>query len=90
MFARDAIDTRHIALGGFSDGASCTLPLKLINDDRFPTSLIFPSIHYADAAGRPTRSVHLSQGKRRRTAHQSLQPQDQAGSKTHEVRADVQ
>jgi predicted esterase len=36
VFARSAVDPAHVAIGGFSDGASYALSLALANGDLFP------------------------------------------------------
>jgi predicted esterase len=56
------IDTRKLALGGFSDGASYALSLGLINGDLFTHILAFsPGFYYApQPSGRP--KVYISHG----------------------------
>lgn len=39
VYARLAVDPEHVAIGGFSDGASYALSLGLANGDRFPRVL---------------------------------------------------
>lgn len=41
MFARHAIDTDHLAIGGFSDGASYALTMGLANGDLFTHVIAF-------------------------------------------------
>jgi predicted esterase len=56
------IDTRKLALGGFSDGASYALSLGLINGELFTHILAFsPGFYYTpNASGRP--KVYISHG----------------------------
>jgi phospholipase/carboxylesterase len=62
-FKRVAIDPRHVAIGGFSDGASYALSLGLINGDIFTHIIAFsPGFLVADEmVGHP--SIFVSHGK---------------------------
>lgn len=56
-FRRIAVDPRHIVLGGFSDGASYSLGVGLINGDLFPKVM-------ACSPGFITRHMNERHGKR--------------------------
>jgi phospholipase/carboxylesterase len=62
VFNRYNIDTNHIALGGFSDGASYALSLGLSNGDLFTHLIAFsPGFYYTvENKGKPT--VFISHG----------------------------
>jgi phospholipase/carboxylesterase len=63
VFTRVAIDPRHVAIGGFSDGASYALSIGLINGDIFTHVMAFsPGFMVADATvGHP--AIFVSHGK---------------------------
>lgn len=63
-FERYAIDPKHVAIGGFSDGASYALSLGLNNGDLFRAILAFSPgfVGRGDAKGRPR--VFVSHGTR--------------------------
>lgn len=63
-FARVAIDPQHVAIGGFSDGASCALSLGLVNGDLFTHVMAFsPGMVVADEGhGQP--EIYISHGTR--------------------------
>lgn len=62
LFERAAIDPTHVAVGGFSDGASYALSLGLINGDLFTHVIAFsPGFLVADTRhGRP--AIFVSHG----------------------------
>jgi phospholipase/carboxylesterase len=64
VFAHYAIDPNHIAIGGFSDGASYALSLGLTNGNLFTHVIAFSPGFFAPAApiGRPR--VFVSHGTR--------------------------
>jgi phospholipase/carboxylesterase len=55
VFGRVAVDPAHLAVGGFSDGASCGLSLGLVNGDLFSQVLAFSpgSVAPGDRHGAP-------------------------------------
>lgn len=63
VFKRVAIDPRHVAIGGFSDGASYALSLGVINGDIFTHVIAFsPGFMVADTTvGRP--AIYVSHGR---------------------------
>jgi phospholipase/carboxylesterase len=63
-FARYAVDPAHVAVGGFSDGASCALSLGITNGDLFTHVLAF-SPGFVSPAGREGRPrLYVSHGTR--------------------------
>lgn len=62
-FTYHAVDPKHIAIGGFSDGASYALTLGLINGDLFTNILAFsPGFAAASTAvGKP--KIYISHGR---------------------------
>lgn len=62
VFARYAIDPKHIAIGGFSDGASYALSLGLANGDLFTHIIAFSPgfVRLHTTAGQP--QIFLSHG----------------------------
>ncbi|QNF33952.1 phospholipase [Adhaeribacter swui] len=61
-FERYNIDTTHVAIGGFSDGASYALSLGLANGDLFTHILAFSPgfVHAPEQNGKP--AVYISHG----------------------------
>lgn len=59
VFARYPVDPARLAVGGFSDGASCALGLALANGDLFTHAIAFAPGFVADGAaqGRPALFV---------------------------------
>jgi predicted esterase len=62
VFEQYAIDTMHMAIGGFSDGASYALSLGLTNGDLFTHILAFSPgfVHTIETTGTP--SIYISHG----------------------------
>jgi phospholipase/carboxylesterase len=61
-FERVAIDPAHVAIGGFSDGASCALSLGLVNGDLFTHVMAFsPGLVVADE-GHGEPEIYISHG----------------------------
>jgi len=58
------VDTSHIALGGFSDGASYTLSLGLTNGDLFTNLMAFSPGYMKPAAKRGKPKIFIAQGRR--------------------------
>lgn len=59
MPAGVAIDPAHVAIGGFSDGASCALSLGLVNGDLFTHVMAFsPGLVVADEGPWLRKAVH--------------------------------
>ncbi|MFY0578314.1 alpha/beta hydrolase [Cystobacter fuscus] len=62
VFERYAVDPRHIALEGFSDGASYALSLGLTNGDLFTHVVAFSPGFLAPAARRGEPRIFISHG----------------------------
>jgi predicted esterase len=62
VFAHYAIDPAHLAIGGFSDGASYALSLGLANGDLFTHVLAFSPGFVAPAPSRGAPQVFISHG----------------------------
>ncbi len=71
VFERYAVDPAHVAVGGFSDGASYALSLGIINGDLFTHVLAFSPGFMAPAAQRGAPRVFISHG-----THDSVLPID--------------
>ena len=63
-FARYAVDPAHLAIGGFSDGASYALSLGLTNGDLFGDIIAFSPGFMAPAARRGEPRIFISHGTR--------------------------
>lgn len=66
VFAHYAIDTRHLAIGGFSDGASYALTLGLANGELFSHVLAFSPGFIGPMAPQGQPRVFVSHGDRDR------------------------
>lgn len=64
VFARLAIDRSHLAIGGFSDGASYALSLGLANGDLFTHVIAFSPGFIAPVTPRGQPKVFISHGSR--------------------------
>ncbi len=64
VFARSTIDRRHLAVGGFSDGASYALSLGLTNGDLFTHVIAFSPGFAAPGAPHGSPEVFVSHGLR--------------------------
>lgn len=64
VFARLAIDRSHLAIGGFSDGASYALSLGLANGDLFTHVIAFSPGFIAPVTPRGQPKVFMSHGTR--------------------------
>lgn len=64
VFKRYAVNSRLLAIGGFSDGASYALSLGITNGDLFTHILAFSPGFMAPAARRGAPSIFISHGKR--------------------------
>ena len=62
VFAQYAIDARHIAVGGFSDGASYALSLGITNGDLFTHVLAFSPGFAVPAARRGSPRFFIAHG----------------------------
>lgn len=62
VFRRYAVDSRHLAIGGFSDGASYALSLGITNGDLFTHVVAFSPGFMVPAARRGTPRVFISHG----------------------------
>jgi phospholipase/carboxylesterase len=62
VFSRYAVDPAHVAVGGFSDGASYALSLGLSNGDLFSAVLAFSPGYMAPEALRGKPRVYVSHG----------------------------
>lgn len=62
VFARYAIDPAHLAIGGFSDGASYALSLGLTNGDLFTHIIAFSPGFVAPASQQGKPRVYVSHG----------------------------
>jgi phospholipase/carboxylesterase len=63
VFARVAIDPTHVAVGGFSDGASCALSLGVANGDLFTHVMAFsPGLMVADTTSTGRPKIYISHG----------------------------
>lgn len=62
VFDQYAVDAAHIAIGGFSDGASYALSLGMTNGDLFPTVLAYSPGFAAPATRRGRPRLYLSHG----------------------------
>jgi predicted esterase len=62
VFAHYAVDPAHLAIGGFSDGASYALSLALANGDLFTHVLAFSPGFVAPAPSRGAPRVFISHG----------------------------
>ena len=69
VFARFAVDPAHLAIGGFSDGASYALCLGLTNGDLFSHVLAFAPGFMAPTAQHGAPRVYISHG-----THDSVLP----------------
>lgn len=63
-FARCAVDPAHLAISGFSDGASYALSLGITNGDLFPRILAFSPGFAAPADPRGNPRIFVSHGTR--------------------------
>ncbi|MFN8660554.1 MAG: hypothetical protein U0075_01595 [Thermomicrobiales bacterium] len=61
-FARCAVDSRRLAISGFSDGASYALSLGITNGDLFPQVVAFSPGFVAPAARRGEPRIFVSHG----------------------------
>jgi phospholipase/carboxylesterase len=64
VFSRYAVDTAHIAVGGFSDGASYALSLGITNGDLFTHVLAFSPGFVAPAERKGSPQIFVSHGTR--------------------------
>jgi len=64
VFARHAVDSSHLAIGGFSDGASYALSLGLANGDLFTHVIAFSPGFVAPVTPRGQPKVFISHGTR--------------------------
>lgn len=64
VFTRYAIDTSHLAIGGFSDGASYALSLGLTNGDLFTHVIAFSPGFMVPASRHGTPRIYISHGTR--------------------------
>lgn len=64
VFARYAIDRSHLAIGGFSDGASYALSLGLANGDLFSHVIAFSPGFIAPVTPRGQPKIFISHGTR--------------------------
>jgi predicted esterase len=64
VFQTYAVDKTHLAIGGFSDGASYALSLGLVNGDLFTHIIAFSPgfFHAPDVSGKP--NVFISHGEK--------------------------
>lgn len=62
VFARHAVDPRHVAVAGFSDGASYALSLGLSNGELFSDVLAFSPGFMAPEAIRGKPRIYISHG----------------------------
>jgi predicted esterase len=67
LFARYNVDPVHVAIGGFSDGASYALSLGLTNGDLFTHVVAFSPGFMAPAAKRGRPRIFISHGTRDET-----------------------
>lgn len=63
-FERVAIDPTRVAIGGFSDGASCALSLGLVNGDLFTHVIAFSPGFIVGNEGRGKPAIYISHGTR--------------------------
>lgn len=64
VFVRHAVDRSHLAIGGFSDGASYALSLGLANGDMFTHVIAFSPGFIAPVTPRGQPKVFISHGTR--------------------------
>lgn len=62
VFARYPIDTAHVAISGFSDGASYALTVGIINGDLFTHVIAFSPGYIATQYGRGKLPIFISHG----------------------------
>jgi phospholipase/carboxylesterase len=62
VFAQYPVDARHVAIGGFSDGASYALSLGITNGDLFSHIIAFSPGFLAPAGPRDSPQVFISHG----------------------------
>ena len=63
VFADYAVNPAHVAIGGFSDGASYALSLGLRNGDLFSNVIAFSPGYFATAAREGAPRVYVSHGR---------------------------
>ncbi|HEY0844416.1 MAG TPA: phospholipase [Noviherbaspirillum sp.] len=63
IFGHYAVDPAHLAIGGFSDGASYALSLGLANGDLFSHSIAFSPGYIARTAPRGQPAIFISHGR---------------------------
>jgi predicted esterase len=61
-FSRYAVDPRHLAIGGFSDGASYALSLGLTNGDLFTHIIAFSPGFMAPARQQGSPRIYIAHG----------------------------
>lgn len=82
-FARYRIDAGHLAIGGFSDGASYALSLGLINGDLFSHIIAFSPGFTAPGERHGQPHIFVSHG-----VHDTVLPIDRCGRRVvHQLRA---
>ena len=82
-FARYGVDAGHLAIGGFSDGASYALSLGLINGNLFSHIIAFSPGFMAPGERRGQPRIFVSHG-----VHDTVLPIDRCGRRVvHQLRA---
>jgi phospholipase/carboxylesterase len=64
LFQRCSIDHRHIAIGGFSDGATYALSLGVSNGDLFSTIIAVSPGYFAPGERRGKPTIFIAHGTR--------------------------
>lgn len=78
VFGNCTVDSTHVAVEGFSDGASFALSVGLTNGDLFTHVIAFSRLRSAREAARRSQIVRLAWRRRPRAADPSDEPQDSA------------